>query len=113
MLWHDNRLAPKTASPVIHDGKIYVVNDAGVLNCGDAANGKMLWRLRLTGPFTSSPVAAADRLYIFNEPGVGQVVQLGDKKGEIVSKRDLGNSIWATPSLADGAQMHATTFNEH
>jgi outer membrane protein assembly factor BamB len=103
MLWNDNRLSPKTASPVVHDGKVYVVNDAGVLNCGDATNGKILWRLRLTGPFTSSPVAAADRFYIFNEAGIGQLVQLGDKKGEVASTRDLAETIWATPSIADGA----------
>ena len=46
---------------------------------------------------------AGDHMYIFNQDGLAQVVQLGDKSGEIVGRGDFGEPIFGTPVIADGA----------
>jgi outer membrane protein assembly factor BamB len=102
-LWRSSQLRPGTASPLVLNDRIYTLNDAGVLNCGDIANGTRLWQLRLKGPFSASPVAAGNFIYVFNEKGLGQVVDTTKPEGQVVSELDLGEIILSTPSIATGA----------
>jgi len=102
-LWRAERLNPATASPVAYGERLYLLNGAGVLVCADLKDGAVTWQLRLEGPFTSSPVVAKDHLYAFNEAGIGQVVKLGDERGEVVGRGELNDLILATPAIANGA----------
>lgn len=103
-LWNESAQRPGTASPLVLDDRVYVINKAGVLNCADAATGERLWRIRLEGPISGSPVAAGPgRLYVFNERGIGQVVDLTGEKGRVADTVELGETILGTPSLDDGA----------
>ncbi len=102
-LWEEARLSPKTSSPAVYNDRIYMLNDAGILNCAEVKTGKIIWRQRLKGPFTSSPITAADHLYAFSEEGLGQVVKLHDKRGEIVATRNFEEKIFGTPSMSDDA----------
>ncbi|MES1213737.1 MAG: PQQ-binding-like beta-propeller repeat protein, partial [Singulisphaera sp.] len=70
---------------------------------GDATTGEGKWKLRLKGQFWATPVIAGDHLYIVNQEGLAQVVKLGDKAGEIVFQGDLGDRVFGTPIIADGA----------
>lgn len=101
--WQVSRLSPSTASPLAYEGKVYVVNGAGVLVCGDAKTGTLEWRLRLQGPFSGTPVAAGGHLYFFSEKGMAQAVKPGDKEGRIVGTYDLRETILCTPAIADNA----------
>jgi outer membrane protein assembly factor BamB len=100
--WQENRLAPGAASPIVHLGRLYTVNNSGVLGCADAASGDIHWRLRLKGRFWATPVAAGDRLYLVNSDGLAQVVRLG-AQGQIVDESDFGETIQATPAVDRGA----------
>ena len=99
-IWNDNRLSPGTASPLVVDGKVYVVNRAGVLQAADVTTGSLLWRLRLKGPFSSTPVAAGTKLVFFNEKGTAQIVDASGEEGEIIGEGDLGETILATPAVS-------------
>jgi outer membrane protein assembly factor BamB len=103
VVWTQNTLAPGNPSPVVYKGRVYSINSAGVLLCGDAATGEVKWKLRLKGQFWATPVVAGEHLYIFNQDGLAQVVQLGDTSGEIVSRGEFGEPIFGTPVIADGA----------
>jgi outer membrane protein assembly factor BamB len=102
IVWRSNRLSPATASPLVHQGRIYTINSAGVLACADAESGEPQWNLRLKGPFSSSPIAAGERLYAFNENGLAQVVSLR-KPGALIFEHNLGEGILCTPALAGDA----------
>lgn len=102
VLWSDNRLAPGTASPIIVSNKVFILNRAGVVNCADALTGSALWKLRLTGPHSATPVGAGSLLVFINEDGKAQVVDTAKPEGEIVGENDFGETILATPSVADG-----------
>ena len=102
VLWENNKLAAASASPVVHQGKVYVLNRAGVLACGDAKDGELLWQLRLKGPMWATPVIVGEHLFAVNQDGIVQVVKLGDK-GELVGESPLGESVLASPAASQGA----------
>ena len=101
VVWKQIRLRPTTASPLLHNGLLYVVTGS-ILKCADPATGRLRWQLRLRGRFSSSPVAAGNHLYVFNEDGTGFVVELGSR-GRVVAKNPLEETILDTPALTDGA----------
>ncbi len=101
-LWANVKLAPGNASPVIYRDRVYVLNKAGVLTCGNDKDGEIIWQVRLKGPFWSSPVIAGEHLYAFNQDGVTQVVRLGEK-GEVVAENTLGENILGTPANGGNA----------
>ena len=101
--WRSSRLRPDTASPLVHRDRIYSLNSAGVLTCGDIDSGKRLWQLRLDGPFGGSPVVADNHLYAFNEEGKAQVVDLSAPEGRIAGEMDLGEMIQCSPAVSNGA----------
>lgn len=102
-LWRSNQLRPDTASPLIWDDLVYVINGAGVLTCGDLSDGRRVWQLRLKGPFTASPVSAQGHIYLFNEKGLGQVVDVTGVAGKLVGELDLKETILGAPAIAGGA----------
>jgi len=102
-LWSSNALSPSNVSPIIHQGRVYVLNGSGVLLCGDATTGDVKWKTRLKGPYWATPVIAGDHIYAFNQAGLVQVVKLGDTAGELVATGNFGDPIFGTPAVADGA----------
>ena len=103
-VWNDGKLGPKTASPIVLNGRVFVLNSADVLQAAEVATGKVLWKLRLKGPISSSPVGSGNHLVFFNEAGLGQVVDVSSaEEGKIVSENDIKETVISTPALADDA----------
>ena len=100
--WNANPLAPRAISPVVSGDRIYSVNSAGVLICGDVADGSAVWRLRLEGKFWASPVLSGNHLYLVNDKGMAQVVDISNR-GQVVFRYDFGERIQATPAAAGDA----------
>ena len=102
--WDSNRLAVGNASPVVYDGKVYLLaSRSGVLTCGDAETGDQLWQLRLSGTFWATPVVAGGHLYCVNQDGKVLVVKLEGKKGELVATNELGDTFLASPAVANNS----------
>jgi outer membrane protein assembly factor BamB len=102
-LWRSPQLRPSTSSPVVLQGRVFTLNDAGVLTCGSANDGNRLWQLRLKGPFSSTPVACGHLMFCVNEKGLLQVVDISAPEGAVASELDLGNTVLSTPSIAGDA----------
>ncbi|MBL9134968.1 MAG: PQQ-binding-like beta-propeller repeat protein [Verrucomicrobiales bacterium] len=102
-LWRANTLRPGTSSPAVFGDRVYTINGAGVLSCGDTKDGNRVWQLRLKGPFSASPVMAGRFLYVPNEAGLLQVVDTSKPEGELVSEMDLGQTILSTPAISGNA----------
>jgi outer membrane protein assembly factor BamB len=103
VLWQIERLAPATASPIFYEDQLYVLNRANVLLCVNPQDGETLWQQRLEGPFSATPVAATGHLFFVNENGLVQIVKLGDEKGDVVTTKELGQTVLATPSIGHNA----------
>ncbi len=103
MLWRSRALSPATASPIVMDNAVFVVNNAGVLTRGSLQGGRREWQLRLKGPFSASAVGFGTIQYWVNEKGLLQVVDVEPDEGMVVSQLDLGETVLGTPSIANGA----------
>jgi outer membrane protein assembly factor BamB len=105
IVWTTNRGTSYTPSPVLHEGKLYMLTDSGMLSCLDAATGKPYYdRTRLPGPanFKASPVAVNGRLYLSSEEGDVIVVRMGETFEVLAVNKLTDQSFVATPAVADG-----------
>lgn len=107
VVWSTGRGVAYVPSPLLHDGRLYVVADGGTLTCFDAQTGRQLSRTRLDGDFSASPVWVAAHLIIPNEAGTVYVVR-ADGNPEIVAENRLGNAGFATPAIC-GNQIFLRT----
>lgn len=103
LLWQSNKVNPSQSSPIVDGQRVFAMNNAGVVTCADASNGKILWQLRVGGTHWSTPVLAGDLLYCFNQEGDARVVRVGAEKGELVHSMKFGEIIQGSPALVDGA----------
>ena len=103
--WTNNRGNSYTASPVLHDNKLYFVTDSGMLSCLNASTGEVYYRQRLPRPynFKASPVGANGKLYLATEEGDVVVVRMGEKY-EVLATNTLTDQVFiATPAIAGGS----------
>jgi outer membrane protein assembly factor BamB len=103
--WKAGGVQPATACPVVHDGRLYAINRAGVLTAANSSDGSVAWRVRLEGAFWGTPVLAGNRLYCINQEGLCQVVQI-DSSGnsaEVIGRGDFKETVLSSAAAADGA----------
>lgn len=100
--WRVTQGVPKTPSPVVVDGLLYMVSDEGVAACIEAATGKEVWRERIGGNYAASPVYADGRLYFCSQQGKTTVVRPG-RTFEALATNTLDGGFMASPAVADGA----------
>lgn len=103
VLWSNEKGAPYVASPLFHDGRLYLVKTGGLLTIYEGASGKLLLdkeRLGVEGDYYASPIAAGGRIFIASLSGVLLSLKPGEKL-EVLHKLDLGETIAATPVVVD------------
>jgi outer membrane protein assembly factor BamB len=100
--WEAPALPAATASPTFHQGRVYAVDNTGIVTCADAADGKILWKVRTKGPHSASPVVAEGRLYLLNEAGATAVLSLSEE-GKQIALNELGEPMMASPAVSGGA----------
>ena len=104
--WTNDRGNSYTASPVLHDNKLYFITDSGMLSCLNALTGEAYYRQqRLPKPynFKASPVGANGKLYLATEEGDVVVVRMGEKY-EVLATNTLTDQVFiATPAIAGGS----------
>jgi outer membrane protein assembly factor BamB len=101
VVWKSNKLQTGYASPVYHQGKVYVLLAIG-LRCADARTGKELWTQRVRTGSSATPVIADGRAYVTAEDGNVTVIQLGDQP-KVLAVNEMKDTLLATPAVADGA----------
>jgi len=100
-IWEDDLYLSEAASPVAHDGLLYLATSYGVLACYDGATGEMHWEKEFGEGFYSSPMIADGKLYITDLDGVTHILK-ADKTGTILGEPVLGEGGFTTPAFADG-----------
>ena len=90
---------------MLHDGKLYVLTDTGMLSCFDVTTGKPYYQQqRLPKPysFKSSPVGVNAKLYLASENDDVIVVRMGEKFEVLATNTIQDQMFIATPAIMDG-----------
>lgn len=109
MAWTIERGSPYTSTPLVYDGLLYMVTDAGILSAYDVTTGARIYQQRLAAGsgISASPVAAGGRLYFASEDGDVFVVKAG-RTFELLATNAMGAVTMATPAL-DGNMLFVRT----
>jgi outer membrane protein assembly factor BamB len=105
IVWTMNRGLSYTASPLLHEGRLYFITDSGMITSVDAATGTPYYQqVRMPVPtnFKASPVAAGGHLYLATEEGTVIVARLGDTF-EVAATNELSDqSFVSSPAVVGG-----------
>lgn len=82
VLWNESKGVPEVPSPLVANGRVYLIKNGGLLTCRDQKTGKVLFEERVgqggNGGYYASPVAAGDR--IFFGVGHGRIHRIAGKR---------------------------------
>src|SRR3954463_9007707 len=99
--WFQPRAAAYTSSPLVFGGRVYAVNDTGVLQVFESKTGKELYKARVGGvgnTFSASPWVYGGHVFFLSEEGDTFVINPGDTYDE-VAKNSLGELAFASPAI--------------
>jgi outer membrane protein assembly factor BamB len=94
--WMYEDEVPQIPTPVIVDGRMYMVHDRGMATCIDAKTAKVIWKQELKGNFNSSPVYAGGNIYFFNVKGDCTIIKPGDSF-QLVAENSISETVKAVP----------------
>ena len=110
--WYQPRASAYTSSPLVFGGRVYSVNDNGVIAVFDAKGGRQIYQARVGGvgnTFSASPWAYGGKIFCISEEGDTFVLNPGDRYDE-VAKNSLGEMTLATPAVTrDGLFVRTAT----
>ena len=99
----DEKTPSNIASPLAFDGRLFMVKKGGISAAFSLKDGAKVWtkkRVGNYGNYYASPVAAGDRIYVPGENGYIVVLKAGPEV-EVLAKNDVGDSLIATPAIAN------------
>lgn len=102
VVWKETKGVPEVPSPLVLDGRIYLVRSGGLLVCRDLASGKLIYENRIDSPggYFASPLAAGGNIYLASDRGTVTVVKPGDSF-EVLAHNELGEPVIASPAAVD------------
>ncbi len=101
--WTAQRGLPEMPSPLFYRNRLYLVRDGGMVTSYVPDTGAVVLdrqRLGALGQYVASPIAADGRIYAASHPGTIVVFRAADSL-DVLARNDLGESITATPAIAD------------
>jgi outer membrane protein assembly factor BamB len=99
--WEKKKGLPYVPSPVLYQGRLFMIKDGGLASCFDAQTGAPHYeqeRIGVSGSYYASPVAANGHIYLVNLAGKAATLAAGDKP-RVVWQSDFKESIAATPAI--------------
>lgn len=105
------------ATPVIHDGKLYVIDTDAMVSAFDAASGSKLWSTALTVNKDGKPSrfgggVSTDGVSVFATNGVGDVAALDVSNGAIKWTKRPAGPLRGAPTLSNGNAYVMTQDNQ-
>ena len=99
--WHSTSAACYVPSPVVIDGRLFIADDRGTVNCFQASDGQRLWRERMARHISASLVTAGGLVYFLSDEGVMTLVRPADEM-VVVAENPLGEYCFASPAISQG-----------
>lgn len=106
--WRYKGAVPETPSPLLVDGRLFLVSNRGVASAVDVETGKRSWLKRLGGDFSASPVCDGRNVYYCGRDGTTHVVSLGEDP-KVIAANELDGALWASPAVSGNALFLRTS----
>ncbi len=104
LVWRYNKGVAYVPSPILYDGYLYLMSDAGILTCLEAATGKVVYEGgRVPVPtkfYGASPVAYDGKILLTSDDGDTFVIKAGPKH-EVLATNSLGEPCRTSIAIAD------------
>ncbi|MEX0982627.1 MAG: PQQ-binding-like beta-propeller repeat protein [Bacteroidales bacterium] len=101
VVWESYDYLSEAASPVAHDGLLYLATSYGVFVCYDTKTGEQVWEKDFGVTLYSSPMIVEGKIYIMGNNGVMHIMK-ADRTGTVISEPELGEPSYAIPAFAEG-----------
>ncbi|MBI3410513.1 MAG: PQQ-binding-like beta-propeller repeat protein [Planctomycetes bacterium] len=95
------------STAAVHDGLVYIAEEAGYLHCLDAATGKRVWEYDLRACVTASPYWVDGRVFLCTDAGEVLIFAHG-RTAKLLATIDMGEPIYTTP-VAVNDTLYLTT----
>ncbi len=87
IVWRAEEASSYFSSPLVHDGRVFMVNKAGVAFCLEADSGREIWHQRLEGSCWASALASAGNVYFFGVDGLVEVFRAANTPERVAANR--------------------------
>ncbi len=105
VLWrHDTKAADHVVSPLVVAGRMLLIKSGGISACFATDDGQPLWRRKRIGNTSrhlGSPICGDGKIYVPGDNGT-IVVLANEPELKVLAKNELGESMSATPAIAEG-----------
>jgi outer membrane protein assembly factor BamB len=116
LVWKKDGVKARYASPIIHEGKLYMPDDTANLYCMDAATGKIHWKYHYGRDARGSPVLADGKIYVGEVNSVFHILEPGAKKCKELHRQEFTSAdgiseveINGSPAVANGRVYFSTS----
>jgi outer membrane protein assembly factor BamB len=116
LVWKKDGVKARYASPIVHEGRLYIPDDTGTLYCFDGAKGKQLWRFGYGRDARGSPVLADGKIYVGEVNSIFHILKPGPKKCEELHQQFFPSTSGAgdveingSPAVANGRVYFSTS----
>ena len=96
-----DRNVPYVPTPLLHDQRLFMIDDRGIATCTHAVSGELIWKQRIGGNFSASPILIGDTILMINMKGKATLIH-ASAPFEKVNEIDLGGPVSATPAYSQG-----------
>jgi outer membrane protein assembly factor BamB len=116
LVWKVDGITVKAVSPIFHDGRLYVCDDAARMFCMNGDTGEIIWKFKYGNASNGSPVLADGKIYVAEVKGRFHILKPGPKKCEELHSQYFRSPDGTTsvelngsPAVANGKVYFTTT----
>ena len=100
-VWRNDGMTVGYASPAVHNGRVYVIDNSANVHCLDGETGKHYWEQNIGTVGRGSPTLADGKLYVTEVNGGFQILKVNNTGAEVLDKKKI--------NMPDGG--HAEIFS--
>jgi outer membrane protein assembly factor BamB len=103
LVWKVDGIKARYASPILHEGRLYMPDDGGKLFCLDAKTGNQYWKYSYGRTARGSPVLADGKIYVGEVGSHFHILQPGAKKC-----KSLDDHFFASPDGVSDVEINGS-----
>ena len=93
-IWRQDGMTAGYASPAVHAGRVYVIDNSANVHCLDAKTGKQYWEQNIGTVGRGSPTWADGKLYVTEVNGGFQILKTNNMGTEVLDKKKNRDARW-------------------